>query len=211
MKSRLTEAQQALVARYVGLVQRLAIAYRTDRTTEDELVSAGYEALCQVALRYREAEGPFEPFAKIAIKGAMLRALFKEARSRRALSRLVESPGPQLSGPKEASLDEAMALQPGDDAADVVEGLERVAAGFLAVYSLRASQGDESILLRERERQIARALDATDPKDREAFVAHVVLGKTHEQCRHELGLKQRTMQRMIERVEDAVRAGVGAG
>lgn len=205
MTQKLSKSQQALVAKATTLVRILAVAFRTDKTTEDELVSAGNEALTLAALRYREDEGPFEVFARLAIRGAMLRTLGKEHRARRSLTRFADAAGPSLEAPKEASLDEVFVQQAADDSADVVASLERVVAGYLAVHAVRAAQGEETILALERQDQIVRALENVDPDDRRAFLAHLVEGKTHEECMAELGVKKRTLQRRIERAEETVR------
>lgn len=207
MTQKLSTEQQALVARTAQLVLRLAVIFRTDRTTEDELISAGNEAITLAVLRHREADGPFEVFARKAVHFAMLRTLGKEYRERRAL--ILDGPRPRLAPPQEVSLEDALSTQAGDDRAEVIVALERVTAGFLGIFAVRASRGEETILARERQSQILRALDGIEHDDRLAFFAHLIEGKTHEECMTELGVKKRTLQRRIERAEEAVRTAVG--
>lgn len=207
MTQKLSTEQQALVAKTAHLVLQVVAAFRTDPTTEDELVSAGNEALTRAVLRHREGDGPFEVFARLAVHYAVLRTLGKESRARRALT--LDRPRPQLSGPREVSLEDALSHRAADERGEVVVALERVTAGFLAVDAVRASRGEETILARERQQEIVRAVNGVDPEARQAFFAHLIEGKTHQECMTELGVKKRTLQRRIERAEEAVRTALG--
>lgn len=90
----LTPRQRAWVERAVGRVDMLArkIAKSTGFSSEDELRSAGHEALVRSALRYDPSEGvPFAAFAHYRIRGAMLDAIRRVAPSLRARSRAMRA------------------------------------------------------------------------------------------------------------------------
>ena len=194
-----------MVARLKPIVDRMALGLRTDETMRAELRSAGYEALSLAVLRYREEAGEFEPFARLAIRGALLRTMGREYRAQRSLVRFSERQVSQLPSPREASLEEALSAQVGDERADIVAALERVACGFLCEAAVRAAFGEETILAREAEREIVHALEGVEPADRTVFFAHVINGKTHREIIADTGVNQRTLQRMIERAGDVVR------
>lgn len=74
---RLTPQQQRRVERGTPLVDRMArvMVHRLSGVTEDELRSAGYEALVGCGLRYDPAQGiPFSAFCHYRIRGAMIDA-----------------------------------------------------------------------------------------------------------------------------------------
>ncbi len=90
----LTPQQRARVERAVDRVDMLArkIAKSTGFSSEDELRSAGHEALVRSALRYDPREGvPFPAFAHYRIRGAMLDAIRRVAPSLRARSRAMRA------------------------------------------------------------------------------------------------------------------------
>ncbi|MCB9701617.1 MAG: sigma-70 family RNA polymerase sigma factor [Myxococcales bacterium] len=77
-EGRLSREQQALVERVAPRVVEIARAVRSQVGTlpVEEFESAGYEALVKAALRYDPAAGvPFQGFAYLRIRGAMIDAL----------------------------------------------------------------------------------------------------------------------------------------
>ena len=209
MKPTLTEAQRAQVTASMRIVAQLALAYRVEPHIRDELMSAGYEALTRAVLRHRDEEGAFEPFARVAVRMALLRTVGREFRARRPLMRMIDRGPMGLPAPKDVSLEDALAAQTGDERADIVVGLERVVAGYLGVESVRAANGEENMLARDAHRHILAALDSVKTAERDAFFAHVVNGQTHAEITKSSGVNKRTLQRMIERAEDAIRERLG--
>lgn len=187
------------------MVAQVVAAFRVEPHVREELRSAGFEALSLAALRHDPAKGPFEPFARAAVRGGVLRTLGKEFRARRPLQRLIDQGSLGIARPRDASLEDALSSDVGDDRADVVAGLERVVAGYLGLESVRAASGEEHILSRDACRAVLAALDAVTAAERSAFMGHVVEGRSHEELRTEARVSKRTVQRMIERTQEAIR------
>lgn len=90
----LTPQQRGWVERAVDRVEILArkIARSTGFASEDELRSAGHEALVRSALRYDPASGvPFSAFAHYRIRGAMLDTIRRASPTLRAKSRALRA------------------------------------------------------------------------------------------------------------------------
>lgn len=205
MNRALTEQARAMVAAATPMVAQVVRAFRVEPHVREELRSAGFEALSLAALRYDASQGPFEPFASAAVRGAVLRTLGKEFRARRPLQRLIDRGSLGLTKPRDTSLEEALSSDAGDERADVVAGLERVVAGYLGVESVRAASGEEQILSRDAYRRVLTALDTVSSAERAAFMGYMVEGRSHEELRTEAGLSKRTVQRMIERTQETIR------
>ena len=203
-KPKLGERVRALVAGSMPLVTQLVGRHRVAPHIRDELTCAGLEALSLAGLRYDPDQGPFEVFARATIRGALLRARGKEARA----ARLLEHGSVCASSSEDGSLEEPATWQTGDERIDLVQGLEQVAAGYLSLGSVRACNGEQSVLFGELCQEVLTALRTVTAAEREVFFGHLE-GHTHEELRIAAGVSKRTVQRMIERALGAIRARLG--
>ncbi len=207
-KAPLNEHSRGLVAGSARLVPQLLSRHRVSEPLREELLSAGLEALVLAGLRYDPTLGPFEAFARVTIRGALLRARSKEARALRSLERGHLKRGDiQEPTPEGVSSEDLGTWQTGDERTDFVLGLERVAAGLLGNASVQASNGEQMVRFRALCLEVGAALEHINPVEREVFLGHLE-GNTLEELRVAAGVSKRTVQRMIERAQSAIRAGV---
>lgn len=211
MTAPLTPAQQALVVPSTAKVLLIAASFRADPATEKELVSSGYLALTLAASSFVGDPALFWAFARHHVRGAMLRTMGKEHRARKHTANSESSAGPRFPPPREVTLDDLATGEGASDREDVVRALEAVTLGFLGAHSLRLSRGEESLLERESAAAIADELNRLDERTRVAYIEHVANGRIHVEVAAELGVSKRTLQRLVDTAERALRARLGFG
>jgi RNA polymerase sigma factor for flagellar operon FliA len=185
---------------------RRFLARRGQALPYDDLRGFGVEGLLQAALRFDPGRGiPFEAFARIRVRGAMLDALRRE----QSLTRVREGTGP--GGRVARGGAGARRTLDGEEASVRREARFRaaVASGLLPECALSDDGGwtalsperdpEQSLLLAERRRTLARAVAALPEDEAQLVARHVMQEEPLVEVARELGLEASAAVRRLRR------------
>lgn len=214
----LTAAEQALVKEAYPIVHAAARMYarRFAGISEDELRSAGYEALLGVVKRHDPAKGSFVEFAKRSVYGAVLDACFAIRGWRRRgldLVRAFQHRHPLQADASPKSLEAVMAGSDEQPRASAVETLRSRAAALAALLIVSdPPHEEEELVARETYDRSLRALSAVlerlEPQERTVVHGIYWERRTLGEIAGSLGVSQKTVQRLAERSREKLRAAL---
>lgn len=214
----LTAAEQALVTEAYPVVHAAARTYarRFTGISEDELRSAGYEALLGVVKRHDPSKGSFVEFAKRSVYGAVLDACFAIRGWRRRgldLARAFQQRHPLQADASPRSLEAVMTggeEQPRESALKTIRSRAAALATVLIV-SDPPHQEDE-LVAQETYNRSLRVLSAVvehlGPQERAVVHGIYWEHRTLAEIAASLGVSQKTVQRLAERAREQLRAAL---
>lgn len=211
----LTPNEQRLVAYALPVVDTLARrhARRFPGVPEADFHSVGSEALVLAARSFDPTRGvPFESFAYLKVRGAMVRVATGEAFGSLhiLLRKKLAAADPDWQPPEELTLEQALVDTPEKAKARAVAWVQRQAAGMFvtALRTMADAEVDterETMRAEERARAregLSRALADLDDNERYFVDRHYTDGATFEQIAQELGVVKRTITRLHDKVKD---------
>jgi RNA polymerase sigma factor for flagellar operon FliA len=207
-----------------GIAKHTSLQLEIEGDLED-LVAAGFEGLLEARKRFDPARGvAFKSFAYYRVRGAVIDAVRQNAYlPRRAYARLKAAEAVDIEG--EQAVEQRAAAEAGGAAARdaeqslrAIDGiLGRVAAAYCTAAGSESDTPPESpnpehtLLDRERQDRLRRALDALPEPERTLLQGHYLQDRRFDEIAKELGLSKSWASRLHTRALDRMRELLESG
>jgi RNA polymerase sigma factor for flagellar operon FliA len=207
---------------FVRGVARQTVAQLDLECDMEELVACGFEGLIEARNRFDASRGvPFKSFAYYRVRGAMIDGIRRSAYlPRRAYARLKAAEAVDLEGEQQTEVAAASTAKPSDAEATLraLDGvLGRVAAAYCTAATAEGAEDSEaaitpeqSLLQREQQERVVKALEVLNEQERALVRGHYIEGRRFDEIARELGLSKswasRVHTRALGRLREALEA-----
>lgn len=208
---------------FVRGVARQTVAQLDLDCDMEELVACGFEGLIEARNRFDASRGvPFKSFAYYRVRGAMIDGIRRSAYlPRRAYARLKAAEAVDIEGEQQTEIAASSSTAKSSGAEATLRALDgvlgRVAAAYCTAATAEGAEESEaavtpeqSLLLREQQERVVKALEVLNEQERALVRGHYIEGRRFDEIARELGLSKswasRVHTRALGRLREALEA-----